>query len=60
MMFTSGVSEPPATIKPIALSLSFWNSIVVSLPEIILQSFGSCGPSGSGGFSGSFGATNFN
>lgn len=51
---TSGVSDPPAIMNPMPLSLSFWNSIVVSLPDAILQSFGSCGGSGSGGFSGSF------
>lgn len=50
---TSGVSDPPQTVKPMALSFSFWNSIVVSLPVMIWQSFGSCGPSGSFGFSGS-------
>lgn len=55
---TIGVSEPPHIVKPMPLSFSFWNSIVVSLPTWILQSFGSCGGSGSFGFSGSFCAAN--
>lgn len=49
VMLTIGVSEPPAMVKPIPLSFSFWNSIVVSEPTAILQVFGSCGSAGLSG-----------
>lgn len=54
---TTGESFPPITMKPIGLSFSFGNSIVVSFPILMAQSFGSFDPSGSFGFSGSLGSS---